>query len=243
MVIDDCEEEARTRSNHSVPPLAIINHNSSIILRKKPSAHGQSEIVPAMNRLLTPAGNVRSDGGQPRDGTAPSSFAPEPPLFFSVFSTPSGRFLGFLHFWGGQLPIFAVDNGGCSWYPHRFFGLRSHGWRFSRGREEGRIAAGGCGRYTEWGLIWWNEVRVPGHMVPETKAGDLAEILGVPLELGRLGLGPAPQNSAKSALRAPLPPGARTRACLRSIFTVLLTLSPCSRAFFSIRASSESSRS
>ena len=50
----------------------------------KPSAHGRSEIFPAMNRLLTPAGNVRSDGGQPREGTAPASFAPEPPLFFSV---------------------------------------------------------------------------------------------------------------------------------------------------------------
>jgi len=37
--------------------------------RAKPSAHGRSEVVPAMNRLLTPAGNVRSDGGQPRDGT------------------------------------------------------------------------------------------------------------------------------------------------------------------------------
>ncbi len=35
----------------------------------KPSAHGQSEILPAMNRLLPSAGNVRSDGGQPRDGT------------------------------------------------------------------------------------------------------------------------------------------------------------------------------
>jgi len=35
----------------------------------KPSAHGRSEVFPAMNRLLTPAGNVRSDGGQPRDGT------------------------------------------------------------------------------------------------------------------------------------------------------------------------------
>jgi hypothetical protein len=39
------------------------------------------------NRLLTPAENVRSDGDQPREGTAPSSFAPEPPLFFCVFST------------------------------------------------------------------------------------------------------------------------------------------------------------
>jgi hypothetical protein len=91
-MIDDCEEDARTRSNHSVPPLSIINHNSSIIIHKKPSAHGRSEIFPAMNRLLTPAGNVRSDGEQPRDGTAPSSFAPEPPLFFSVFSTPSGSY-------------------------------------------------------------------------------------------------------------------------------------------------------
>ncbi len=57
----------------------------------KPSAHGRSEIFPAMNRLLTPAGNVRSDSGQPRDGTAPSSFAPEPPLLFSVFSMPVGE--------------------------------------------------------------------------------------------------------------------------------------------------------
>jgi hypothetical protein len=30
----------------------------------KPSAHGRSEILPAMNRLLPSAGNVRSDGGQ-----------------------------------------------------------------------------------------------------------------------------------------------------------------------------------
>ena len=30
----------------------------------KPSAHGRSEIIPAMNRLLPPVGNVRSDGGQ-----------------------------------------------------------------------------------------------------------------------------------------------------------------------------------
>ncbi len=55
----------------------------------KPSAHGRSEIFPAMNRLLTRAGNVRFDGGQLRDGTAPSSFALEPPLFFSVFPSPS----------------------------------------------------------------------------------------------------------------------------------------------------------
>jgi hypothetical protein len=41
----------------------------------QPSAHGRPEISPAMNRLLTPAGNVRSDGAQPRDGTAASSFA------------------------------------------------------------------------------------------------------------------------------------------------------------------------
>ena len=55
----------------------------------KPSAHGRSAIFPAMNRLFTREGNVHSDGAQPRDGTAPASFAPEPPLFFSVFSTPS----------------------------------------------------------------------------------------------------------------------------------------------------------
>ena len=30
----------------------------------KPSAHGRSELFPAMNRLLTPEGNVRSDGYQ-----------------------------------------------------------------------------------------------------------------------------------------------------------------------------------
>jgi hypothetical protein len=30
----------------------------------EPSTHGRSEIIPAMNRFLTPAGNVRSDGSQ-----------------------------------------------------------------------------------------------------------------------------------------------------------------------------------
>ena len=50
----------------------------------KPSAQGRSELFPAMNRFLTPAGNMRSDGGQPRAGTAPSNFAPEPPLLFSA---------------------------------------------------------------------------------------------------------------------------------------------------------------
>jgi len=63
----------------------------------KPSAHGRSEILPAMNRLLTPAGNVRSDGdhgfpnakyrvGEPNPGM-------EPPRRVSplnrLFSSPS----------------------------------------------------------------------------------------------------------------------------------------------------------
>ena len=63
------------------------------------SAYGRSEIFSAMNRLLPPVGNVRAmaaKGPQTRDiafgdpspgtETAPSSFAPEPPLFFSVSS-------------------------------------------------------------------------------------------------------------------------------------------------------------
>ncbi len=37
--------------------------------RGEASTYGRSEIFPAMNRLLTPAGNVRSAGGQRRDGT------------------------------------------------------------------------------------------------------------------------------------------------------------------------------
>jgi hypothetical protein len=57
----------------------------------KPSIHGRFEVFPAMNRFLTPAGNVRSDDGQPRDGTAPSNFVPEPPLFFSVSAGPIFR--------------------------------------------------------------------------------------------------------------------------------------------------------
>ncbi len=65
----------------------MIPDGTAVERGARPSAHGRSEIFPAMNRLLTPAGNVRSDGDQPRDGTAPSSFAPEPPLFFCVFST------------------------------------------------------------------------------------------------------------------------------------------------------------
>jgi len=53
----------------------------------QPSAQGRSEVLPALNRFLTPARNVRSDGGPPHEGTAPSRVAPEPPPFFSVSST------------------------------------------------------------------------------------------------------------------------------------------------------------
>jgi hypothetical protein len=57
----------------------------------KPSPQGRSEIFPALNRFLIPEENVRSAGGQPREGTAPSRVAPEPPLFFSVSASPIFR--------------------------------------------------------------------------------------------------------------------------------------------------------
>ena len=60
---------------------------TTIILHKKPSAQGRFDVFPALNRFLTPAGNVRSDGDPTRGWDRVSSFAPEPPLFFSVFST------------------------------------------------------------------------------------------------------------------------------------------------------------
>jgi hypothetical protein len=52
----------------------------------KPSAQGRSAVFPVMNRLLTSTGNVRTMAASPGDGTAPSNFAPEPPLFFSESS-------------------------------------------------------------------------------------------------------------------------------------------------------------
>ena len=52
----------------------------------KPSAQGRSEIFPALNRVLTPEENVRSHGGQPREGTAPSRVA-----LNRLFSSPSQR--------------------------------------------------------------------------------------------------------------------------------------------------------
>jgi hypothetical protein len=65
-----------------IPPPTIPLFQSSCPLPLVPGL----VLFPGTNRLLPPAGNVRSDSSQPRNGTAPPSFAPEPPLVFSLFS-------------------------------------------------------------------------------------------------------------------------------------------------------------
>ena len=78
-----------------------LNRKSSFIIHhsQRPAAQGRSEIFPALNRLLIPVGNVQATAakgpqtrdiafGDPTPGTetAPSRFAPEPPLSFSASS-------------------------------------------------------------------------------------------------------------------------------------------------------------
>jgi hypothetical protein len=54
----------------------------------KPSAHGRSEIFPAMNRFLPPAGNVRSDGGQGFPNAKYRVWGPDPEIEPGIESRP-----------------------------------------------------------------------------------------------------------------------------------------------------------
>ena len=84
LFMTDARRRRRTRGEafHPWPVGELSGHEPPLAPRRERAFR---------RRPRVPKREISRLGARPRDGTAPSSFAPEPPLFFSVFSMPLRR--------------------------------------------------------------------------------------------------------------------------------------------------------